>query len=144
MSSSRGRACPKRSPKILWREVDGSAVLFHEDTGRAFALNETASRIWKMCDGDVSAEDMSSRLGGPREEVEGLIEKLVEDGCVELAGPPEASPGPPDAPACSPDAWCVPSVEEIVFAACDCTVGGKGVIKKAECVTVPRKSVSVI
>lgn len=144
MSSSRGRACPKRSPKILWREVDGSAVLFHEDTGRAFALNETASRIWKMCDGDVSAEDISSQLRGPREEVEGLIEKLVEDGCVEMAGPPEERAAGPEAPARLPEGWAAPSVEEIVFAACDCTVGGKGVIRKAECVDVPRKSVSVI
>ena len=89
--------------------------------------------------------DMSSRLGGPRGEVEELIGKLVENGCAEMAGPSKASPGPPDAPSCPPDAWSVPSVEEIVFAACDCTTGGgKGVVRKAQCVDVPRKSVTVI
>ena len=149
MSSDRGRRppigpCPKRSPKILWREVDGCAVLFHEDTGRAFALNETASRIWKMCDGSTSVGDMSSRLGGPREAAEELVGKLAEDGCVEMAEPSKAGSQPPDEPARSPETWSVPSVEEIVFAACDCTVGGKGVMKKAECVDVPRKTVSVI
>ena len=145
MSSGSGsQACPKRSPKILWREVDGCAVLFHEETGRAFALNETASRIWKMCGGDVSAEDMSSRLGGPRGEVEELVEELVGNGCVEMAPVPETRPDAPDSPARPPEKWSAPIVEEIVFAACDCSVGGKGVIRKGQCVDVPRKSVSVL
>ena len=36
-------AFPRRSERVLWREVDGDAVLFREDDGRAFALNGTAA-----------------------------------------------------------------------------------------------------
>ncbi len=46
--------CPVRTPTALWRVLDGCAVIFHEETGRAFALNETATRIWEMCDGSRS------------------------------------------------------------------------------------------
>ncbi len=145
MSDNRdARAWPKRSPKILWREVDGCTILFHEDTGRAFALNETASQVWKMCDGNVPVHDMSSRLGGPGEEVEGFVEELIENECVEMAGTSTGEPASPSTPAPSPDGWLVPSVEEIVFAACDCSGGGRGVVRNAQCLDIPKQQASTI
>lgn len=151
-SSVQARAFPRRSAAILWREVDGEAVLFHEGNGRAFALNETAARVWKMCDGTLSMRDLAERLGGPdgsgvdemRDAVAGLVAKLAEEGCVEMAASPGAA-GRPDAEEPSPGPWRAPSVEEIVFAACDCSGSPKGVMRNAECVPKSiKKGVSVI
>ena len=30
---------------------DGSAVLYHPDTGEAYAVNGTAADVWELCDG---------------------------------------------------------------------------------------------
>ena len=160
MTSDKGRtpppeAFPRRSPKILWRMVDGDAVLFHEDDGRAFALNETAALVWRMCDGRRSLADLSSRVAErsgfedarTHDMVTALVEKLAEEGCIELADSPESDPRlaePPGPPLDSLSLEGDPTVEEIVFAACDCTGGGRGTMRNAECVTVPRKQISTI
>ncbi len=34
---------------ILWRKDDGRVVLFDEQTGEPYLLNETATRIWELC-----------------------------------------------------------------------------------------------
>lgn len=143
---------PSRSPKILWREVDGSVVLFHEDTGRAFALNETAAVVWKLCDGTRSLEELASRLAESCESddvlspeaIPKLIESLARDGCIEVAARPvqRVEAERVAAQERGPQGWSAPVVEEIVFAACDCSGGGRGVMRNAECVTVPRQDVS--
>ena len=144
-------AFPRRSPRILWREVEGSIVLFHEDNGRAFALNETAARVWKLCDGTRPMDELSSQLRhatgeAPHEAVAALIDELAENGCVEMAGPPgqEAAvePKTSEGPAPPPETWKVPVVEEIIFAACDCTGAGKGVMRNATCISIPRQQAS--
>ncbi len=144
-------AFPARSEKILWREVDGSVVLFHEDTGRAFALNETAARVWKLCDGALSVRQVAARLGetygmdDALEVVTGLVEKLSRDGCVELADTQRQAPGPKadgTAPP-PPAAWREPVMEEIVFAKCDCSASPRGTMKISLCTsTTPKKAQS--
>lgn len=162
MSSAKGpelpaKTFPRRSPRILWREVEGSVILFHEETGRAFALNEAAARVWKLCDGTRSLEDLSSALGGSGK-VAPMIERLAETDCVELvtggesggptdvaaedSGPQPAGRGSqPCGPA--PGTWSAPVVEEIVFAACDCSGAARGVMKISLCTsTSPKKAQS--
>jgi hypothetical protein len=34
---------------ILWRKDDDKAVLFDEERGEPYLLNETATRIWELC-----------------------------------------------------------------------------------------------
>jgi hypothetical protein len=145
-------AFPRRSERVLWREVDGDAVLFREDDGRAFALNETAARVWKLCDGTLSVRQLAARLGDTYgkgcapEAVAGLIEKLCRDGCLEVDGgpgqgiAPEADDSPSQEAWREPMAWREPIVEEIVFAACDCSTGPRGTLKIALCTdTNPKK-----
>ena len=132
-------ACPKRSPKVLWREVEGDVILFHEDDGRAFALNASAGRVWKMCDGASSVEGIAARAGSPVDggksaTVAKLIGELSSRGFIEMLESPAADAAD-DSP--SPDApWAAPQMEEIVFAACDCRAagGGRGVTRNAQCV----------
>lgn len=143
-------AFPRRSERVLWREVDGDAVLFREDDGRAFALNGTAARVWRLCDGTVSVRQLAARLGetygmdGALETVTGLIEKLARDGCVELDGVPGRGMGPEVCDAApQPEAWREPVMEEIVFAACDCSAGPRGTMKISLCTgTSPKNTQS--
>lgn len=132
-------AYPKRSPKVLWREVEGDVILFHEEDGRAFALNASAGRVWKMCDGASSVEGIVARAGSPVDGGEGatvakLIGELSSYGFIEMLDSP-AREAADDFP--SPDApQAAPEMVEIVFAACDCRAsgGGRGVVRNATCV----------
>jgi hypothetical protein len=145
------RACPGRSAKVLWRENDDCIVLFHEDTGRAFALNETAAALWRMLDGTLSVDEITARLAErlsvepsvAREATLGALDSLQGDGCLDTETQ-RREPGP-DAPApAGVDVWVEPRIEEIVFAACDCSGGGRGVVRNAECVTSPQQQTSTI
>ena len=130
---------PRRSTTALWREVDGCAVLFHEETGRAFALNGTATRLWAACDGRRSIADIASALAGScnvdRGDVLGsareLFSDLVAAGFAEMTSVPgdagDDVPREPDL-----EGWEEPRAEEIVFAACDCG-GGIGVVRNSQC-----------
>jgi len=130
----------RRSEKILWRAADDCVVLFHEDDGRAFALSRSASAAWRMLDGSRSIADVARGLAacGPAEEarvlsdIVALIDDLERRGCVVVDGESPDAPRPADGPGL--DAWQAPVVEEIVFGACDCSSGGRGVMRNAECV----------
>lgn len=134
---------PKRSPSALWREVEGNAVLFHEETGRAFALSSTATRIWKLCDGSRSLDDISSTLaglhGGDSEDLAGQVKKLASGLCqagfLELAdAPTPVAMKPAPAEKGPHERWRPPVAEEIVFAACECGQGaGVGLCRAVEC-----------
>lgn len=153
-------AYPKRSPKVLWREVEGDVILFHEDDGRAFALNASAGRVWKMCHGASSVRDIAARAGSPVDGGSATVAKLIGElsshGFIETLDSPardaaDDSPSP-DAPSfanateggvlrssagAKEDApQAAPEMVEIVFAACDCkgAGGGRGVVRNAACV----------
>jgi hypothetical protein len=77
---------------VLWREEDGNTVLFDEEKGEPYLLNETGSRIWELCNDDVTLGEILSLLP---QEFEGdtaviqkqamdLIQDLVEKKLLEL------------------------------------------------------------
>jgi hypothetical protein len=144
VSSLSGHDRPVRTPAALWRVIDGCAVIFHEETGRAFALNESATRIWEMCEGDVTLGELGEVVGeSGRESVEHLLDQLVEEGFVvmENATPSGASTcEPADAKPYSlfptEGEWALPAAEEIRFAACDCSGSPYGLGRNAECLLV--------
>jgi len=39
------------APGVRWQDLDDRVIAFNPATGRAAALNETATRIWKLADG---------------------------------------------------------------------------------------------
>ena len=83
-------------------------------------------------------------MDGALETVTGLIEKLARDGCVELDGVPGRGMGPEVCDAApQPEAWREPVMEEIVFAACDCSAGPRGTMKISLCTgTSPKNTQS--
>jgi hypothetical protein len=50
--------------KVVWRVVDGEAVLVHADTSAYYGLNAAATCIWEaLVSASLSREDIGRRLG---------------------------------------------------------------------------------
>ena len=49
----------QRNPSILWRELDGEAVLLSPSAGSSYNLNQVGTFIWKMLDGKYTSENIA-------------------------------------------------------------------------------------
>lgn len=45
-----------RNPSVLWRELDGEAILLDPQAGCSYNLNPVGTLIWKLLDGQHDAE----------------------------------------------------------------------------------------
>ncbi len=75
------RTVPLPAPHVALVDVDDGGVLVDEEAGRGYALNATASLVWKLFDsasplGDL-IEDVSAAFGAPLEEVADSVHGLV-------------------------------------------------------------------
>ncbi len=74
---------PVANPLIVLREeFDDWAILFDPDTGRAFGLNPTGVRIWKLLDGRHSEDELLESLRDLEElpeEAVGHIREFIGD-----------------------------------------------------------------
>lgn len=52
----------KNEAAILTREVDGELLLLDTTTDQIHQLNQTASRIWRLCDGSATIETIAKAL----------------------------------------------------------------------------------
>jgi hypothetical protein len=50
------------SAGTLYRVFEGEAVLLNVDSGSYYVLNETASAIWQLCDGERDLQAIVDRL----------------------------------------------------------------------------------
>lgn len=48
-----------RDTSVLWRELDGEAILLNSKEGYSYNLNPVGTLIWKLLDGQHSAEDIT-------------------------------------------------------------------------------------
>ena len=77
---------------ILWREEEGNTVLFNEEDGEPYLLNETGSRVWELCNEEITVGEILSLLpqefeGDPatiRKEALALIHDLADKKLLEL------------------------------------------------------------
>lgn len=84
---------PKRSPGTASRIIENEAVVVIPEIGLVRTLNEAASRIWQLLDGQNSIEDIiniiSSEFNVSREEARGdtidFIRELKEKEMVTLS-----------------------------------------------------------
>jgi hypothetical protein len=62
-------------------EVDGSACLFSPAAGGVVLLNQTASDVWYLCDGDLTADEITDRLAAayrvPAESIAGDVDAAI-------------------------------------------------------------------
>ena len=73
----------QRSERVLCQRADETVVLLALDSGEYFSLDEVGGRIWELCDGTRSAEEitvvLASEYDATREEIErDVIELLTE------------------------------------------------------------------
>jgi len=50
------------APGVRWQDLDDRVVAFNPATGRAAALNETATQIWKLADGTRDERQVVEKL----------------------------------------------------------------------------------
>jgi len=80
----------KQSFGYFIEEMEGECLLYRIGAHKAIHLNESASLIWKLCDGTRSAEDIITFLqqeypdaqGDLTEDVREAISQLVREGAV--------------------------------------------------------------
>jgi hypothetical protein len=52
----------KRNAAVLWRELDGEAVLLDPAEGCTYNLNRVGTLIWKLLDGNHTSNDITSAI----------------------------------------------------------------------------------
>ena len=84
---------PKRSESVSWRMVEGEGVLLHLKTGAYYSLNEVASRIWELCNGKNSTEQIRSTVCAEyrseknhvTKDVDHFLAKLLKEKLIEFS-----------------------------------------------------------
>lgn len=51
-----------RSSSVLWRELDGEAILLDPQAGCSYNLNPVGTLIWKLLDGQHGTEDIVAAI----------------------------------------------------------------------------------
>ena len=84
-------AIPGQKPGYKLAELEGECMLYHGAEAKALYLNETASMIWKLCDGQRTVETIEGLLRGAYPEarelpadVDAAFRVLIEHGAVEV------------------------------------------------------------
>ncbi|HXQ23503.1 MAG TPA: PqqD family peptide modification chaperone [Candidatus Acidoferrales bacterium] len=65
---------PKGDYKLV--ELEGESMLYHSGDGKALYLNETASVLWKLCDGQRTVAAIEGLLKGAYPEAQELPEDV--------------------------------------------------------------------
>jgi hypothetical protein len=52
----------QRNNAVLWRELDGEAVLLNPEAGSSYTLNRVGTLIWKMLDGKHTPDDIATAI----------------------------------------------------------------------------------
>jgi pyrroloquinoline quinone biosynthesis protein D len=77
---------------MAWQTIDGETVLLDVDGRELMGVNETAARVWALCDGNHTiaqiADAIASEFGaGPDEalaDVRGFVAELLSRGALEV------------------------------------------------------------
>ncbi|HSL81211.1 MAG TPA: PqqD family protein [Thermoanaerobaculia bacterium] len=85
-----------RRDRVVWRELDGEAVLLDLESEVYFGLDDVGTRIWSLLEADRPLGEVHRRLlaeydVGSEEawrDLAGLVERLLAAGLVESRPPP--------------------------------------------------------
>ncbi|MCL6538822.1 MAG: PqqD family protein [Acidothermus sp.] len=81
----------RRSPLVQWEDLDDGVVIFHPLTQHAISLNETASALWRLLDGDHDLAAIVAELADRysvtpdeiRPAIERTVDQLADEGAIE-------------------------------------------------------------
>lgn len=66
----------QRKQAVLWRELDGEAVLLNPGAGCSYSLNQVGTFIWKLLDGQHTPGDIATAIC---EDYEVEYEQAIQD-----------------------------------------------------------------
>lgn len=52
----------QRNTTVLWRELDGEAILLNPKEGCSYNLNHVGTLIWKMLDGEHTPDEIAKTI----------------------------------------------------------------------------------
>lgn len=67
--------------EAIAREIDGSFTIYDKDRDNVMVLNDSASEIWRLCDGRAGNEivdELAKRYAADRDEIQGDVESVLE------------------------------------------------------------------
>jgi hypothetical protein len=78
---------PRRRERVLVEQIEDETVLLDLDSGLYFALNEVGARVWELCDGARSVDEIVDVIAGEydadgatvRTDVVELLAELVDE-----------------------------------------------------------------
>lgn len=87
---------PQRKPDYRLEELDGELLLFHPNQTKILYCNQTASLIWRLCDGQRSVAEITSLLRAAfpeaatalTAEVVTTLAQFQQHGAIEYTAPP--------------------------------------------------------
>lgn len=54
---------PRRRTDVVLQDVGGEAILIDPRTDEAHVLNGSAARLWELCDGERSLDELAAEFG---------------------------------------------------------------------------------
>ena len=87
----------QRNSTILWRELDGEAVLLSPSAGSSYNLNQVGTLVWKMLDGEHTSQDIAIAICQVYEveyeqalpDVENILLELRSNNLLQVSPSPE-------------------------------------------------------
>jgi hypothetical protein len=84
---------PKRKPEYRLELVGEDILIYNPEDTKIISLNQTASVIWRLCDGSISVQEMIEALeefypdskNEITADVNATLDQFLETGCVDLA-----------------------------------------------------------
>jgi hypothetical protein len=77
---------PRRRPGVLVGQAEGQTVLLRPDDGSYYALKDVGSRIWELCDGERSIDQIADAISAEFDAPLEMIRADVRDLLTELRG----------------------------------------------------------
>jgi pyrroloquinoline quinone biosynthesis protein D len=89
---------PRRRERCSVEWMDHEALIYRRPAEMAIYLNETATVIWRLCDGartvkeivDILVDAFPEAAADVRADVKETIDELVRNGALQLSSPQEA------------------------------------------------------
>lgn len=75
----------RRRDRVLTQRAADQWVLLNLDDGQYYALDEVSGRVWDLCDGSRSVDDVVATLAAEYDAPRGTIESDVMDFLQEMA-----------------------------------------------------------
>ncbi len=87
---------PNMHPQVAATIADGQAVIVLADSGNVTILNETATRVWQLCDGTHTIEQIVRTIADEygveqvtaQNDVNDLLEQMLKIEALVLGGQP--------------------------------------------------------